>query len=419
MNFSLRLAFRYLRGRNRFLIQGSNLLSLGGIILSIFSLLVVSSVMNGFDRDIMDRIIGTKAEVKLYQQNYQPLENYVPLLTELEKDPLITAAAPVVENEVMLIKGKNMLGSVNYGIDLPRHKKVTHIFDPIPDDIQKRKEQVLRGIVNGYADQKLFAEDGIILGMDLAIQLQASVGDTIQVVSPVHTTPTPLGMLPINKNLIVIGTFVSGMPEYDRLFSYISLANSQFFSQNTHAVSYIEIRTYDSRHLQTITQQLQQKYPKYVVEDWSHFDPNLFNAMKMEKMVMISVLSLMLLITSFNMTGNLLKLTVLKRKEIGILKALGTNNLNIRNIFLFQGMFLTLIGIIIGVFIALSLLELQAHYHMIKIPMGTFPLLDLPVEIKLMDFILVPLISILISLFSVFYPSRKIAKLNPMETIRN
>jgi lipoprotein-releasing system permease protein len=209
------------------------------------------------------------------------------------------------------------------------------------------------------------------------------------------------------------------MPEYDRLYSYISLKNGQFLGKESEAVSYLEIKTRDSEELQQIAQKLQQKYPKYVVEDWSHFDPNLFNAMKMEKVVMISVLSLMLLITSFNMTGNLLKLIVLKRKEIGILKALGTNNHGIRNIFLLQGLFLTFLGILIGVAAALSLLQLQAHYHMIKIPMGSFPLLDLPVDIKLADFLIVPAISILISIFSVFYPSRKIAKLNPIETIRS
>jgi lipoprotein-releasing system permease protein len=312
-----------------------------------------------------------------------------------------------------------MLGSVNYGIDLEKHTKVTHIFDAIPDDINKRKEPVLRGIVNGIADPELLQADGIILGMDLAIQLQVNVGDTVQVVSPINTIPTPLGMMPQNRNFMVIGTFVSGMPEYDRLFSYISLANGQYFSKNQDAISYLEIKTHDSRHLQQITQKLKQKYPNYQVEDWSHFDPNLFNAMKMEKIVMISVLSLMLLITSFNMTGNLLKLTVLKRKEIGILKALGSNNQKIRNIFLCQGLFLTLLGIIIGVAAAYGVLQLQSYYHVVKIPMGSFPLLDLPVEIKLTDFIIVPVISILISICSVFYPSSKIAKLNPIETIRN
>jgi lipoprotein-releasing system permease protein len=419
MNFSTRLAIRYLRGKKRGFLQGSNLLSLGGIILSVFSLLVVSTVMNGFDKDIMDRVIGTKAEIKLYTQNYNHMDNYNALLKLLEQDPLVNSTAPVVENELMIMNGKNMLGTMNYGINLEQHKKVTHIFDLIPDNINERKETVLRGMVNGLADQQLLDEDGIILGMDLAMQLQVSVGDTVQIVSPINTIATPLGMLPQSKNLVVIGTFVSGMPEYDRLFSYISLANGQAFSKNPESISYVEIKTYDSHRLQQISQKIQQKYPNYLVEDWSHFDPNLFNAMKMEKIVMISVLSLMLLITSFNMTGNLLKLTVLKRKEIGILKALGSTNVNIRNIFLFQGLFLTICGIFVGVTLALTILEIQAHFHLIKIPMGTFPLLDLPVEIKLQDFIIVPIISILISLFSVFYPSSKIAKLNPIETIRN
>jgi len=395
------------------------MLSLGGIVLSVFSLLVVSSVMNGFDQDITNRIIGTKAEIKLFNPNHKPLHDYTSLLQKLDHDPLVKGASPVVENELMLLNGKNMQGSVIYAIDLDRHRKVTQIFNPIPDKTQQKKEAVLRGVVNGMADKQLLEQDGIILGMDLAIQLQVSVGDTIQVVSPIKTIPTPLGMIPQSRNMLVIATFVSGMPEYDRLFSYISLPNGQFFSKDPEAIDYVQIKANSDKDLQQTAQKLKQEYPAFMVEDWSHFDPNLFSAMKMEKIVMISVLSLMLLITAFNMTGNLLKLTVLKRREIGILKAIGVTNLSIRNIFLLQGLIHTLLGILIGGIAAYVLLSLQMHLQFFKIPMGTFPLVALPVQIKTLDFIIVPLISLLISFISVLYPSRKIEHLNPIETIRN
>ena len=381
------------------------MLSLFGIIIGVFSLLVVSSVMNGFESDMRDRIIGSKTEIKIHHKNYEPISDYENILQEISTIKEITGSAPVCEMELMIQNKKNLASTVCFGIDFEKHSRITNIFDKI---------------VVGVPDDESLKEDGIIIGLDLSLSLNVSVGDYVLLSSPLGTEPSPFGLLPRSKKFKIIGLFISGLPEFDRIFSYISLKNSQYLLGFKDEVSHIEVKTGTSKKSHQISRNIQKVLGEnYLVEDWSEFDANLFNAIKMEKIVMFLVLALMIIIASFNMTGNFIKLVAEKKNEIGILKAMGATEKDIVRIFVIAGIFIGIIGTFLGSFLALILLFSQKTWHLISIPVPGFPLQWIPVEIRLRDFLIVPAVAVLISFLTTLHPARRTVKIDPIKMIRD
>ncbi len=398
------LALRYLKGRNRFWFSTVNLLSFSGIVLGVFSLLVVSSVMNGLSADMRNRIIGSKAEIMVHNADFSPISNYRKLTTKIEKNPDVIAAASVCESELMINKDNNISATICLGIEPEKYDKITNIFDKI--------------VVGNFENEDL--AEGIILGLELSLTLNATVGEEIVLSSPIGTKPSPFGLLPETKRLKVVGIFSSGLPEFDRVYTFISLQNGQLFLGKNDAVGHIAVKTKNVRKSHLAAKKLQKNlYQKFKVEDWRQFEANLFNAIKMEKAVMFTVLALMIIIAAFNMAGNFIKLVAEKRTDIGILKGLGAPQKLVQNIFVTMGIVIGSMGAIFGMVLALILLNLQQKYHFVKIPISGLPIHWLPVEIKLSDFIFVPLLVLFISLLTTFYPSRKTLKIKPIEIIQN
>ena len=403
--FHIIIALRYLKGRKKYFFTFSNMLSLLGIVIGVFSLLVVSSVMNGFDSDMRDRVIGSKAEIKIHKEDYSPISNYNELINNILTNDKVVGAAPVCDIELMIQKEKNLSSTLCYGIDLDKQKNVT---------------ELLNKIVVGLPVKDALDNDGIIIGMDLSLTLSATVGEYIQLTSPIGTQPSPFGLLPKSKKLKVVGIYISGMPEYDRIYTYISLKNSQFFLGLEDEVTQIEIKSIDPSRSARVANEIQNKISDdYVVEDWSEFEANLFNAIKMEKAVMFLVLALMIIIASFNMSGNFVKLVTEKRVEIGVLKSMGASGKDVVKIFINIGVIIGFLGTLIGLILAVILLYAQMKFHFITIPVPGFPLQWLPVEMRLLDFILVPVITIVISLLTTLHPAGRTVKIDPMKIIRN
>ena len=403
--FHIVLALRYLKGRKKFFFTFSNMLSLIGIVIGVFSLLVVSSVMNGFDSDMRDRVIGSKAEIKIHKEDYSPISNYNELIEVISTNEKVVGAAPVCDIELMIQKEKSLSSTMCYGIDLDKQKNVT---------------ELLNKIVVGVPVKDALDDDGIIIGMDLSLTLRATVGEYIQLTSPIGTQPSPFGLLPKSKKLKVVGIYISGMPEYDRIYTYISLKNSQFFLGFEDEVTQIEIKSTDPSRSARIANEIQEKInDDYLVEDWSEFEANLFNAIKMEKAVMFLVLALMIIIASFNMSGNFVKLVTEKRVEIGVLKSMGASGKDVVRIFINIGVIIGFLGTLIGLILALILLYSQMKFHFIIIPVAGFPLQWLPVEMRLLDFVLVPVVAIVISLLTTLHPAGRTVKIDPMKIIRN
>jgi len=238
MRFLFHLSFRYLKGRKKFAFTTSNLLSLLGISLAVFSLLIISSVMNGFEADMRNRVIGTKAEIKVYSKDFAPMTNYTDVSSEIESIESIKVASPVCEAELMIQNKKNISAIICMGINLDKHAKVTDFYQKF--------------VVGAPSEQNL-DEDGIILGLDLSLTLNVTVGEFVQVSSPIGSVPSPFGLLPKSKRLKVVGIFLSGMPEYDQIFAYVSLKNTQYLLGWSDEVSYLEVRTYEPENARKVS----------------------------------------------------------------------------------------------------------------------------------------------------------------------
>jgi len=400
------IALRYLKGRNKFFFTFSNLLSCIGIFLSVFALLVVISVMNGFDRDIRERVVGAKAEIMVNKKDYSALENYEDINGKVIGISGVKSVSPVCRNELMIQRQELVSASLCYGIDLNRQKLVSHLLNNMRIGLPTAEE---------------LNEDGMIIGLDMAYQLNATVGDYVQVFSPVGTVPTPLGLLPKTKKLRVVGIFSTGMPEYDRTMTFMSLKNGQYFSgYSSDQVTHLEVKTADHNTSYKTASLINERLGSgFEAQDWSVFEANLFNSIKLEKAVMYLVLSLMIVLSAFNMSGNYIKMVAEKKQEIGVLKSIGAKDKDLIRILITIGMIVGITGMMTGLFSAWLFLKLQIKYHFVKIPVDVLPIEHLPVHMELPDFFLVIFLTMLLTFLTTIYPARKTMGISPVKILRD
>jgi len=298
---------KYLFGRNGVKLKSSHFLSLVGIVIGVIALIVVSAVMNGLRNDMMERIIDTKADIRVFHQNREPIENYTELTENIVRQRDITSVSPIILNELLLHKGEQVAAVSCYGIDYYQHRLITGLDNQIRI---------------GSPETSGFQENGIIIGLDLSLTLNATVGEYIRVSSPLSTVPTPFGMIPKTQLMKVVAIFVSGMPEYDQAYSYMSLANARSFSNYENEIDFVLVKSTKPLNSRATAANLQRQLgSEYAVDDWSVFDASLFQAMRLEKSIMLTVLALMLIISGFNMGGNSLRLITEKRTELGGFKS--------------------------------------------------------------------------------------------------
>ena len=248
--------------------------------------------------------------------------------------------------------------------------------------------------------------------------MQVSVGDKVQVLSPMFDQPTAFGMIPKIRQLTVQAIVSSGMPEYDQSHSYIPLQTAAFFAGKGSAVDYLEIKTPDRRRTRAYSSQLSKAFPDYEIEDWSVYDPSLFAAMRFEKFLMFVIMLFMYIIASFNLTGNMLKSISLKKKELGLLKAIGYVEGDLSRLFLGQSLILATIGIFAGMALATVILALQMQFGLIQLPISSFESIPLPVKIQVTDLLMVLIISYTFTIFSTLVPLKRLRQINAVELIR-
>jgi lipoprotein-releasing system permease protein len=406
------LALKYLRGQSPRPINRSHYLTIAGIILGVTALICVGTVMNGLRADIRDRIVGTLSEIRISKEDGSAFGNYSPVLHDLEKDGF--TAAPVVRNELVLKKGDQIVTTICFGIDAKAHSRISKAIQPSGDTFGTDSQ----GLLTGSVLTPGFAAGGIALGAGLASTLDLKPGDEIQLLSPLFSVPTAFGLLPKVRTLTVSAIFSAGMPEYDETFSFVPLPVGQFFSGYTDEVDYIEVKTPSFDRTAVYTRQIRSMLPGYQVEDWGAYDANLYSAIRFEKYLMFLIMLFMYIIASFNLTGNMLKTISQKKRELGLLKAFGYHEKDLRDLFLYQSLILSTIGIIAGCIIATTLLLIQQRFGLISLDMGTAGPMPLPVKFSGLDYLTVILASYLITFLSVLFPLKRLRQINPIELIR-
>ncbi len=403
--YQLLIAIRYLRSkRKKRGISFNTLITTGGVMLGVMALVVVLSVMSGFHEDLRNKILGVNAHVVVL--NFKGgISDYEGVIRKLKGIKQVVGASPFVLGQVMISKGRNAHGVFLRGIDPSYETSTTTI----------RKHIKVGRLEALYSEQKL---PGVIIGNELASMLNAYMGDVVNIVSPVGEVG-PMGMLPRVRRFRVVGIFEIGMYEYDANLILCSLKSAQEFFKTGDTVTGIELRVRDIYRASEVRQLIPRVLGRsFFARDWMQMNRNLFSALKLEKFTMFVILTLIVLVASFNIVSTLIMNVIEKQREIAILKAMGATNRGIMTIFVFQGLVIGVVGTVLGIIGGYLLCYIIGHYQIIKLPADVYYLSHLPVKVNPVDFVLVSVSAIAISLLATVYPAYQAAKLNPVEPLR-
>jgi lipoprotein-releasing system permease protein len=415
--FELFIGLRYTRAkRKNHFISFISLTSMVGIALGVAALIVVLSVMNGFQKELRTRILGVASHLEITGSNNQ-LSDWQQVATYSAKQPHVLASAPYIMAQGMLSYDQGVQGAIIRGVlpvaednvaDLGRNMKVGQLAD-------------LRA-----------GEFGIILGADLAYNLGAQVGDKVVVMAP-QGQFTPAGVVPRLKQFTVVGLFKVCMYEYDAGLALIHMEDAAKLYRMGDSVSGVRLKLDDLFGAPDIAAimaaQLNENASsqgQYYVSDWTRQHANFFKAVQMEKRVMFIILTLIVAVAAFNIVSTLVMAVTDKRADIAIMRTLGASPASIMSIFIIQGALIgvigTALGAVFGIVVALNISTIipfiEGLFHVQFLSKEVYAISDLPSDLIWSDVIVIVMMSFLLSLIATLYPSWRASKINPAEALR-
>ena len=411
MNFELFVSLRYLLAKRRqTFISLITIISVAGVAVGVTALIVVLAVMNGFQEDLRNRILGVTSHIVAGSFG-GTTSDYRELIPRLEEVPGVVAATPFIYTQVMISSSRGVSGAIRGGIEPLSASWVIRI-----------QENMIRGnlahLITPPEEEGKTTQPGVILGMELANNLGIRQGEWITVVSPTGRL-TPMGQIPKSKLFQVVGILQSGMYEYDNTLAYVDLAVAQQFLAVGDTVTGIEVRLKDIYRAPEVAEAIRNNLGGgFWVRDWMQMNRSLFSALKLEKVVMFVILTLIVLVAAFNIVSSLIMLVMEKNRDIAILKAMGATTASIRKIFVMEGLMIGVTGTGLGLLGGFSLCALLKRYKFIELPRDIYHISTLPVKMETMDVLAIAVSAILISLVATLYPSRQAAKLDPSEALR-
>jgi len=422
-SYELFISLRYLRAkRKQVFVSIITFISIAGICLGVAALIIVLAVMNGFETDLRNKILGINSHIILMQYD-GAMRDHPQVMREVAQIPGVVAATPFIYSQAMLKNGSNVTGVVLRGLSVKDALKVItlgKIREGKIDDLDDNRNKI-PGLKPEIADLP-----GILIGRELAKNLGIFLHESVFVVSP-SGVATPMGMVPRMKPFLVVGIFESGFFEYDSTLAYISLKNCQEFLGMGEMVTGIEIRVDDIYKADRIAKQIVQKlgFP-YWGRNWMEMNKNLFSALKLEKRVMFLILSLIVLVAAFNIISALIMIVMEKNKDIAILKTMGATRAGIMKIFMYQGLVVGTIGTFLGCVAGLAVaLNLETFSRFVEnmfgfkiLPGDVYYLSELPSQVNYGDVGIIILGTLLISFLSTIYPSWRASRLDPAEALR-
>jgi lipoprotein-releasing system permease protein len=411
VQYELLIGLRYTRAKRRnHFISFISLTSMLGIALGVAALIVVLSVMNGFQKEVRARILGVVAHVQITGADNQ-LTGWRAVMGSAAEHPDVVAAAPFVNAQGMLMLGGNVRGVVVRGV--------------LPELEQKVAEIGLR-MVTGKLESLEPGEFRIVIGAELARALGARIGDKITLIAP-QGLVTPAGILPRLKQFTVEGIFEVGMFEYDSSLALIHLADAQKLYGMGDAASGVRLKLKDLFQSREVTRDLFTRLKgDLYISDWTRSHANYFRAVQIEKTMMFIILLLIVAVAAFNIVSTLVMAVTDKQADIAILRTLGASPGGIMKIFVVQGALIgvigTLIGVVGGVILALNIDVvvpfLERLFSIQFLSREVYYITELPSDLQARDVVAIGLVSLLLSLFATLYPSWRAARVNPAEALR-
>ena len=406
------IGLRYTRAKRRnHFISFISVVSMIGLVLGVTALITVLSVMNGFERELRERILGMASHATI-QAFDGSLRDWEVLSRRVEEgDPRVEAVAPYVAGEAMLSAFGNISGALVRGIDPVAEQRVARIG-----------EHMIRGSLDALQGGAF----RVVLGHELALQLGLRVGDTVVLMAP-QASVTPAGVLPRMRRFEVAGLFEVGMYEFDRGTAFIHLDDARAVFQTGEGVTGLRLRLTDLMQAGVVSRDVANSLDGlFRVSDWTREHANLFRAIQMEKVVMFIILSLIVAVAAFNIVSTLVMLVTDKQSDIAILRTLGLKPSAVMLVFIVQGVVIGAVGVLLGVIGGVSLaLNIDVVVPFIERVTGTqflaadvYYISDLPSELRVEDVMRISGLAFLLTLLATLFPAWRAARTRPAEALR-
>lgn len=407
------LARRYLASRSGGrLLSFITWISLGGVTVGVTALVVVIGVMTGMQNELRAKILGSTPHLMVRQSGSSlRLEGWEDVVAKVEAVDGVVSAAPVVSTQVALLRSGYPEAVYLFGIDLEAEGvPVTAMEDSL-----RSGDLPLEWRPGGHRP--------LVLGSGVAWRMKLYAGDTVTVVAAENMQVGPNGeLLPRTEVWEVSGIFSTGMYEYDLRNGYAAMSDVQHLLGMDEGVSsWVAVRTEDPWDAERVAQSVREALggAPYLVDPWTHTNRQLFSALKLEKLAMGVIVSLIVCVAAFNIVSTLVMVVVNRTREIGILKAMGLTRKDTLKTFIFQGLWIGVVGTGAGLLLGLVLAVLIEEYGLIPIPPDVYFVDRLPVALSAWDVVWICGVSLLISLLATIYPARQASGLEAVEAIRH
>ena len=412
--YECRLGWRYTRARrgsrkNTFISFISGV-SMFGVALGVAALIIVLSVMNGFQKEVRDRMLSVISHVEIMASQEAALEDWQALQSSLESNPMVVGTAPYVTQQALLVKGEMMKGALIRGIDPDQEGKVAEFATQLPVEM---KAQLRPG------------RFGVILGEELAYAMNVHAGDAVVILSPGGQF-SPAGMLPRMKQLRVMGLFKSGHYEFDASLVLLNIEDAKTLFRLDGPTG-LRLKLHKPQEARYFSQVLQAELGSaYAVSDWTMQNKTWFAAVQVEKRMMFIILALIVAVAAFNLVSTLVMTVTDKLADIAIMRTLGASPFSIMLIFMLQGSLVgiigTFLGLVGGTLVAFNIdvivpfIEnlLGAHF----LPKDIYFISSMPSDPQAGDIVPIVIISLCMSLLATLYPSWRASRVNPAEALK-
>lgn len=394
MKWELVISLRYLfeRRRERF-ISVTAFISIMGIAVGVAALIVTMGIVNGFNHEIEEKILNVYPHIIIGKA--APFAYPKELVDAVMKIDGVEKSAEYLDGQAVINVDENITGVLIRGIEPNRKERLIDI-----DNL----------LVEGSASLK---GNSAVIGSELAHLYRLNIGDSISIISPVSGGATQFR---------VGGIFNSGRYDYDLQLVFIGIGEARGIlakKDKEDLVSAVALKVRDAFAVDRIKRDIRRvAAPVYQVRTWKDIERNLFSALRLEKIVMFIVVALIVFVACFNIISTLIMTVMEKTKDIGVLKAIGVTRFGVMSVFLLEGLYISLLGIIAGTGLGLGICYLQDKYKLVKLPPDVYYIYNVPVQVRMPDTLMIITAAAILGLAATVYPSLHAARLDPVEALR-
>lgn len=403
MSYELFIAARYLRAkRKQAFISVITLISVLGIAIGVTALVIALALITGFQEDVQDKILGATSHIMVSDLSGEGLSDYQNLIARARGVKGVRAVSPVAWDMVLITGPYRSRGAMLKGIDFL---------------LDRPHYPWLEKLEQGSLPEP--AEEGrIVLGREIALAVGAGVGDWVTVVSS-SSRLSPAGLFPRMKKFQVAGVFSTGLYEFDSTTALTTLRGAQKYFRLDDRVSHLQIMIDDIFLAVRVGDELRRVLPPSAyVTTWMELNRPLFSALKLEKNIMFLTITLIVIVAALNIIATLILMVMEKTRDIGVLMAIGATGRSIRKIFFLQGAMIGVIGTAVGILLGLFCCWLANAFKLIKVPVDIYQIPYVPFHAKPLDLLMIIGVSLVISLLSTLFPSRRASRIDPVIALK-